>query len=383
MMISLLWKSAVVLAGAWAAAWLLRRRPAATVHAAWMAGFVVLALLPAGMRLLPPLEPPVVGLRLVVDAVAPAGGVPALSAPKVAAWIWLAGAMLSAARLAAGHARAARLVRNAAGQGPVRESDQAAVPFTWGLLRPVVLLPASSRHWPEAQRASVLRHELAHVARGDLWWLLLTQALCCVYWFQPLAWLAARRATQAMERACDDRALEGGWAPPDYAAHLLALARLTLDARLPVAAASGRSELDARVRAILDPCAARGRAGRITLALAALAAVALLLPVAALRGQAQEPSPVGDDVKPPVLVFKFEPEYTQEARDARIEGTVVLGVVVDVDGRASEIEVARSLDAGLDRNAVEAVRKWRWKPGTKEGKPVRVNATIQVNFKLM
>jgi len=77
-----------------------------------------------------------------------------------------------------------------------------------------------------------------------------------------------------------------------------------------------------------------------------------------------------------------EPAYTQTARDAKLEGRVILGVVIGADGIPRDVTVKDSLDDGLDYNAVIAVRQWRFDPATKKGEPVSVMATIEVNFRL-
>jgi protein TonB len=92
---------------------------------------------------------------------------------------------------------------------------------------------------------------------------------------------------------------------------------------------------------------------------------------------------VGGGVSSPSLIFKVEPEYSEEARKAKYQGTVLLYVEVDPSGRATNIKVARSLGLGLDEKAIEAVRKWKFKPGYKDGRPVTVAATIEVNFRLL
>jgi len=92
---------------------------------------------------------------------------------------------------------------------------------------------------------------------------------------------------------------------------------------------------------------------------------------------------IGEEgVTPPTVLFKTEPVYTEEARNANIEGTVVLSLEIDTDGLAQNIEVTRSLDGGLDQSAVAAVQQWRFKPGEKNGTPVRVAAKIEINFRL-
>ena len=79
----------------------------------------------------------------------------------------------------------------------------------------------------------------------------------------------------------------------------------------------------------------------------------------------------------------MEPEYSEEARKAKWQGTVVLTVIVDEAGRPSHVSVLRSLGLGLDQKAIDAVSQWRFKPGLKDGKAVPVIATIEVNFRLL
>jgi TonB family protein len=91
----------------------------------------------------------------------------------------------------------------------------------------------------------------------------------------------------------------------------------------------------------------------------------------------------GNGVIRPELLYKVEPEYSEAARKEKFQGVVVLYVVVDPSGHATNISVMKSLGLGLDQKAVEAVLQWRFNPGTKEGVPVAVAATIEVNFKLL
>lgn len=92
---------------------------------------------------------------------------------------------------------------------------------------------------------------------------------------------------------------------------------------------------------------------------------------------------IGGGVSAPTLIFKVEPEYSEEARKAKFQGTVVLYVVVDEKGMPRNLKVIRPLGLGLDEKAIEAVQKWRFKPGMKDGKPVAVAAQIEVNFRLL
>jgi periplasmic protein TonB len=92
---------------------------------------------------------------------------------------------------------------------------------------------------------------------------------------------------------------------------------------------------------------------------------------------------VGGGVSAPSVLYKVDPEYSEEARKAKYSGTVLISLVVDPQGRAQNIKVVRSLGLGLDEKAMEAVAKWKFKPGMKGGQAVSVQATIEVNFRLL
>jgi TonB family protein len=91
---------------------------------------------------------------------------------------------------------------------------------------------------------------------------------------------------------------------------------------------------------------------------------------------------IGGGVSVPVVVSKRNPWYTPEARIAHIQGTVLLRMVIGADGIPRDVVVARSLDPGLDREAITAVKAWRFRPGMKDGKPVAVLVTVEVSFRL-
>ncbi len=91
----------------------------------------------------------------------------------------------------------------------------------------------------------------------------------------------------------------------------------------------------------------------------------------------------GNGVSKPELIRKVEPEYSEEARKAKFQGVVVLYIIVDPNGNAINPRVMKSLGLGLDEKAVEAVKQWKFKPGYKDGKPVAVAATVEVNFRLL
>ena len=92
---------------------------------------------------------------------------------------------------------------------------------------------------------------------------------------------------------------------------------------------------------------------------------------------------VGGGVSQPAVIYKVDPEYSEEARKAKYSGTVLLQLIVDVDGKAKAIKVVKGVGLGLDEKAVEAVQKWKFTPGKKNGSPVAVYATVEVNFRLL
>jgi TonB family protein len=92
---------------------------------------------------------------------------------------------------------------------------------------------------------------------------------------------------------------------------------------------------------------------------------------------------VGGGTTAPVPLKKEEPQYTEEARAAKLQGTSVVQVVIGVDGRAHDGRILREVGLGLDENALEAISQWEFQPGTKDGQPVPVLATIEVNFRLL
>lgn len=91
---------------------------------------------------------------------------------------------------------------------------------------------------------------------------------------------------------------------------------------------------------------------------------------------------IGAGVSPPVPIYKPDPEFSEEARKAKFQGTCTLSLIVGVDGRPSDIHVVSSLGMGLDEKAIEAVSHWKFEPAMKDGHPVRVPVEVEVDFHL-
>jgi beta-lactamase regulating signal transducer with metallopeptidase domain len=159
-----------------------------------------------------------------------------------------------------------------------------APPFTWGIFRHCILLPSNANAWSSSQKRAVLAHELAHAKGFDGLIHLLVQVVCSVYWFHPIVWLAARRMRLERERACDDYALNAGAIPGAYAEHLLALASGgNSHGLLATTSIAQPSQLETRLRAILNPNTRRGRLSRWTAAVMMSSLLTIIVSVAAVH----------------------------------------------------------------------------------------------------
>ncbi len=627
-------KGTIVLGAAWLMAIALRRNSAATRHLLWTAAAAAVLALPFLSVGLPALRLPhaqdfdnATGIvfRLMATvapeapmATPPPAGRTAVVRPASAApvrsgllpIVWSIGAaafllQMSIAYFAMWRRRRAARPFDRTGLGDLGidprvdllEAPAGSMPMACGVLRPAIFLPSDARNWTDDRLRMVCLHELAHIRRGDLATHLLARTALSLHWWNPLAWIAWREFVKERERAADDLVLAAGARASDYAGHLLEVARSMQSSPATAWAAvamARRSHLEGRLLAILDAGMKRGAAGRLAPLAAALAAVAMVAPFAALQGQSTPPPPeldatiraalsqknhdildhaarvymdlnkyeaaqtllenaltirgeiagpqsamyaaglvklgevaekrrqyadadqfyakavslgdrpevapalfylgikahlagnfeaaadffdrvlrvqptgtiagqsltwmalmrrnapdaeplfqraleamdsndpaaattlelyasflrlgqrdieaeqfssrardlrrrlnleqvqptsnarrVGNGITAPALLHKVEVEYTQEARAAKFQGTVLLYVEIAPDGRAYNIRVARSLGLGLDEKAMEAVKQWTFRPGRDaDGNPVTVAATIEVNFRL-
>jgi protein TonB len=91
----------------------------------------------------------------------------------------------------------------------------------------------------------------------------------------------------------------------------------------------------------------------------------------------------GHRITAPQLIYKVEPEFSEEARKAKFSGMVILAIEVDATGHARGIRVIQSPGLGLEQKAIDAVTRWRFRPGYQDGKPVVTTATVEVNFRLL
>jgi TonB family protein len=444
----------------------------------------------------------------VAAVVVPQQPAPRRSLPtsEIALLLLAAGALARVGWLAAGFWRLRRYRRHSHPLEPasswsveadLRISSDVASPVTFGVRRPVVLLPARFPELDAHMQEAILCHEILHVRRRDWLFAVVEELVRAVFWFHPAIWWLLGEIGLAREQAVDRRAVEMTKSREEYVDALLAIAgaRPRLDLA-PAPLFLRKRHLKQRVISVLKEVGM----SRTRLISALAAGLAILVaacwfvtgafplaaapevvndapgvtvdlggagvmhrtgvayPAAALKqgvqgtvvvevkldangnvsdahvvsgpdelrnavlqsvlqwhlmktlagstrqvtisfslpaegsqpgvaggagGEVSAVFRVGNGVTAPVVLYRKEPEYTEEARKAGYHGTVLLYVEVDPSGKATNIRVQHSLGTGLDEKAIEAVKQWKFKPGYKDGKPVTVAATIEMNFRLL
>jgi beta-lactamase regulating signal transducer with metallopeptidase domain len=321
---------------------LLRRRSAAVRHAAWCFAVSAQLVLPMLTVMAPSWRVPLVAAphwtAAVLGSGQGAGAEQTTEAPRVAASIvegevreeppspaanreagakrpidrlasvWLVGALLVLLHLAVGTVGVWHLARRgdrvldagwlalthelAARVGISRpltllRGQSLAVPVTWGVVYPVILLPADAESWDDEQRRYVLVHEMAHIRRFDALTHLAGQVTLALFWFNPLVWLAVARMRAEREHACDDYVLRAGTPPSRYANDLLtmvrSIGRTNHRATAPAFAAlamARRSEFEGRMVAILEDETDRAPLSRRGIVSGSVAASVLALALA-------------------------------------------------------------------------------------------------------
>jgi len=421
------------------------RDPAARLRIAQAALFAALAL-PLVQPPVPAVGTAGADVRASFSFVLPveAGASPgALSAETVVLAALAAGALLRLGWLGAGLLRLRTLRRRARPLSPVPASvvsaaarvganaellvsPEVASPLAIGWHRPAVILPERFDALEASEQEAVACHELLHVKRRDSRAVLLEELARALFWSQPAAWRLLSGISLAREQAIDGEVVRS---TGDRRSYLRALARLAAFAQEAPSGAlpfHSRSHLLRRVAHLAQEVPMSRR----SLVLATTAAAALLLLVGAAGAAAvpfgssagspaAEPaapsaaSPsdavregaaggvrggvaggvaegagddvvlkVGGDVKAPVVIHNVPPAYPEEARKNRVQGRVVLQAVIDEKGIVAKVRAVESPDPMLTEAALDAVKKWTYKPATKKGKPVKVFLTVTVAFKL-
>jgi TonB family protein len=249
---------------------------------------------------------------------------------------------------------------------------------------------------------AALAHECAHMARWDFAKNLLYECVAAAVAYHPASWVMRRRIAETRELVCDEQAADAMGDRPEYAASLLRLATAMAGPAAQPTYANGTQAigvfdadiLEERVMRLTMDLPKASRMQRI--AMAVVTACALLGGAATAAALSFDVTPqdsaaapghekvykVGNGVTPPVLTYSVDAEFTKKAKDAKYQGVSVVSCVVDADGMPRHVHTTRKLGMGLDEKAIEAVRQYKFKPGTLNGKPVAVQISIEVNFHL-
>jgi len=348
------------------------------------------------------------GISAISIAVAAAARVPS-ARPGHLSLLALVGALLAAGMaarliwLAMGYARLCRWRREArcldAHQSVIAPfrvaagvtldmylSSRITAPVTFGLWHPTVLLPVRWLALKPGLQSAIVCHECLHVRRKDWGFHVAEEVIRATLWFHPAVWWLIAEIRLAREQVVDRTVIRLTGTRRPYVEALLAFAGVPSDSVVAAAAFSHRHHLARRISSIFEEVAMKK--SRLVLSLASItlclvAAGALAIRTFPLYAQRPHVYRVSDGVVAPRVLYKVDPKYTQDARAAKIEGTVVLGLEVHPDGKAHNLQIKQGLDPGLDQNALDAVSAWRFQPGTKDGRPVPVKASIEINFRLL
>jgi TonB family protein len=321
-------------------------------------------------------------------------------------------------------------------------TDALAVAATYGVRHPVVLLPPADLGRPDAALRAIAGHELRHVARRDWLRTMGEEAVRTALWFHPAVWFLVDRIRLCREQVVDAEVIAMTGDRRAYADALLESAATLADPPLAPAWLHAR-HLRARIVSI---AAAGGPMSRTRFVSSAAALVVVLAAActwsacafpshdkrddaAGASSGAQTPSPgrsaestpgatssstslsamvlaspdapalpppsasdIADarslqsaraaGVTLPRVRSHTNPSYTPDAMKAKIQGDVVMDAVVAADGTVRAVRVTRSLDRGLDDEAVKAVRQWTFEPATRDGRAVPVTVAVVMNFRL-
>jgi beta-lactamase regulating signal transducer with metallopeptidase domain len=425
-------KGAILVAIAALAAYVLRKRSAASRHAVWTAAVIGHLAIPVLMLILPawripllpaapwtpqasvvsqpaaPISPvasdgaeraaapkrsgtespaPMIGpssgsmLDITTPAATASDGASAKSLPAtlaVIASIWFVGVLLVLLRLAIGTWRVNQLAREgsrvedgvwlslaqrlANRLGVTRpltllRGERLAVPVTWGIVYPAVLLPQDADEWTEERRRFVLVHEMAHIKRFDALTQLVAQLAAAVFWFDPLVWLAAHQMRKEREHACDDYVLRDGTTPSLYAGELLEMVRSIgtpdHDRAAPAFAAlamARRSEFEGRMLSILDPRLDRKTLNRRSTLMTAVVVALLTIPLAALRPYQQLPTPKEDFPSSFKVSISEDPKASATAAAASIP----VAPAASAQSTSKSATATKSAQGGVVRWSCEA-----------------------------
>ena len=231
---------------------------------------------------------------------------------------------------------------------PVELLEHEAVPgpMTFGITRPVIVLPLDAREWDEAELRRALMHELEHIKRGDWVMQILARMVAACYWFHPLVWTAWRRLCLEAERSCDD-AVVTSEERTDYAEQLVTLAqRMSATPVQPLLGMANRSDLSTRVTAVLDDRLHRGRAGFALAAGTVAAAALVVIAVAPVRAVIRQ------EIKEDAVIAKIEEQRYRRVPPGERKARALDTELYEAANEGDYAGVRELVEAGANANAV-------------------------------
>jgi len=254
---------------------------------------------------------------------------------------------------------------------PVRvfNLNEESMPMTWGIFRPVVVLPKSSDRWTSSRKNMVLLHEMAHIRRLDMPIQILMRFICAVYWFHPLVWMALFRLRAERERACDDYVVSHVGKATSYATELVRIAEQYRWTQLETGMAMARTnELNDRIQAMLDNRRSHSPASMrwVTAAIASALVVSTLLAGVGISGAANQDGPQDADKTRPTTDSLGDPlpqNALMRFGSVRFQHPKTVGELVLFDDETTLISFGNSAIIAWDSNS----GKLKWKNPPKVG----------------
>ena len=277
----------------------------------------------------------------------------------------------------------------------IAESAEIPGPVTVGIRRQLLLLPRGFASHTAEDLDAVMAHECAHMARHDFLKNVLYSLVSLPCAFHPVLWLTRGRLSESREMVCDAIAAERLEGPQTYARSLLRLASAMVElprANIHAIGIFDANHLERRIMILTtkkSPCAGALRVATFV-ACAAIGfgtcASALTLRTEigthanGLTGNAKPIAKEAAHPSMPVLISSKIPEYPAQGKEAHLSGICLVGLTVDRQGMPQDVHIIRSLRPDFDRNAMEAVRGYRFKPALADGNPVARQITVEVKF---
>lgn len=260
-------------------------------------------------------------------------------------------------------------------------SSVATTPMLFGFAAPRILLPIGfERQFTALQQSMILEHEYVHYQHRDHLWNLLALVLALLFWFNPLVWMALRAFRINQELACDAKVLQNKTKTEKvlYATALVQCAEHSLRNITLYPTFGDKSTMIKRINLIKQPVAKSKMLGVAVLMLGSVltanTALANLVP----------PPPPKQEANLAAPTMRVDPVYPKDAAKKGIEGSVVLQFDITESGATDNIKIVESFPKGtFDASAIDALKKWQYKPRIQGGVAQRQTALlVQLDFRL-